>query len=309
MGRFITPDSKVTHPNDPQDLNRYAYCRNNPTNLVDPTGHGWLKNIFKAVNKFFDGIVNWLEKVTNSKWYVNVEVGQSHQFQDFQTLGQGTGQVLGDTITHPWSLPWQIGKGAYRWAHESRYGVLEEESGNTWITSSIEDDDNIFINGILNTYSDAFSNGRRVYKNEAFKVAYNPTDGPVADITESFLQKLFFTSSFDRQLARDLSGHKGITLAGHSQGGIIAANTLLNLGIRGQRDVVEKTIFYNTQISAPRAYLSSAMAGVNSKFVTYGSRYFDPSNVAGPNITEPLKFLSGIPGLYLPFGVDHHGIK
>ncbi len=39
MGRFITPDTIVQDPYDPQYLNRYAYCRNNPVNLVDPTGH------------------------------------------------------------------------------------------------------------------------------------------------------------------------------------------------------------------------------------------------------------------------------
>ena len=124
-----------------------------------------------------------------------------------------------------------------------------------------------------------------------------------------FLQKLFFTSSLDRQLANALAGHKGITLSGQSQGAIIVANTLVNLGLRDQRNVVSKVRYDNTQISSPRAYLSAALAGIDTKHVLYGSRYFDPSNLAGPNITEPLKFLSGIPGLYLPFGAAHHGIE
>jgi len=41
LGRFVTPDIFVQSPYDPQSLNRYAYCRNNPVNLVDPTGHFW----------------------------------------------------------------------------------------------------------------------------------------------------------------------------------------------------------------------------------------------------------------------------
>ena len=41
LGRFITPDSIVQSPYDPQSLNRYSYCRNNPINYVDPTGHWW----------------------------------------------------------------------------------------------------------------------------------------------------------------------------------------------------------------------------------------------------------------------------
>jgi len=38
MGRFLTPDPLAGHVSDPQTLNRYAYVRNNPLNLTDPTG-------------------------------------------------------------------------------------------------------------------------------------------------------------------------------------------------------------------------------------------------------------------------------
>ncbi len=41
MGRFITADPTVQHPTDPQDLNRYAYARNNPIRFTDPTGLGF----------------------------------------------------------------------------------------------------------------------------------------------------------------------------------------------------------------------------------------------------------------------------
>ena len=39
IGRFITPDSIIPDPYDPQSLNRYSYCRNNPLIYVDPSGH------------------------------------------------------------------------------------------------------------------------------------------------------------------------------------------------------------------------------------------------------------------------------
>jgi len=38
MGRFMTPDPLGGVKIDPQSLNKYAYVRNNPINLTDPTG-------------------------------------------------------------------------------------------------------------------------------------------------------------------------------------------------------------------------------------------------------------------------------
>ena len=41
LGRFITADTIVQSPSNPQTLNRYSYCGNNPVNRIDPTGHKW----------------------------------------------------------------------------------------------------------------------------------------------------------------------------------------------------------------------------------------------------------------------------
>lgn len=41
LGRFITADTIVQNPSDPQTLNRYSYCGNNPVNRVDLDGHKW----------------------------------------------------------------------------------------------------------------------------------------------------------------------------------------------------------------------------------------------------------------------------
>jgi RHS repeat-associated protein len=42
IGRFISPDSMVQAPYDPQTLNRYSYARNNPLIYTDPSGHIFL---------------------------------------------------------------------------------------------------------------------------------------------------------------------------------------------------------------------------------------------------------------------------
>lgn len=37
--RFVSPDTIIPNPANPQDLNRYSYVTNNPMTYVDPTGH------------------------------------------------------------------------------------------------------------------------------------------------------------------------------------------------------------------------------------------------------------------------------
>ena len=39
LGRFLSPDSIVPQPGNPQSLNRYSYTLNNPLRYTDPTGH------------------------------------------------------------------------------------------------------------------------------------------------------------------------------------------------------------------------------------------------------------------------------
>jgi RHS repeat-associated protein len=39
IGRFISADTVVPDPSDPQNLNRYSYVLNNPLKYTDPSGH------------------------------------------------------------------------------------------------------------------------------------------------------------------------------------------------------------------------------------------------------------------------------
>jgi RHS repeat-associated protein len=39
LGRFISADTIIPNPADPQSYNRYSYVRNFPLNRIDPTGH------------------------------------------------------------------------------------------------------------------------------------------------------------------------------------------------------------------------------------------------------------------------------
>ncbi len=48
LGRFITPDTVIPGFSNPQALNRYSYCLNNPINRIDPDGHWSWKKFFKS---------------------------------------------------------------------------------------------------------------------------------------------------------------------------------------------------------------------------------------------------------------------
>jgi RHS repeat-associated protein len=56
IGRFISPDTIAPNPMNPQSLNRYSYCLNNPLRYKDPTGH-W--------PEWLDQTINWAKW----QWY------------------------------------------------------------------------------------------------------------------------------------------------------------------------------------------------------------------------------------------------
>ncbi len=74
QGRFTQVDPigmRSVDLNDPQTLNLYAYCTNDPINHTDPDGLGffsWLKKLFKGIGKVLSAIGNAIAKVLNNRW-------------------------------------------------------------------------------------------------------------------------------------------------------------------------------------------------------------------------------------------------
>ncbi len=56
LGRFISADTIVPDPTNPQALNRYSYVLNNPIKYTDPSGHGWFKKLKRKVKGFFKAL-------------------------------------------------------------------------------------------------------------------------------------------------------------------------------------------------------------------------------------------------------------
>ncbi len=53
IGRFMSADPFIQHPDDLQSFNRYAYVLNNPLAYTDPSGYFSLKKFIKAHHKFW----------------------------------------------------------------------------------------------------------------------------------------------------------------------------------------------------------------------------------------------------------------
>jgi len=52
IGRFMSADPFIQAPTDTQSYNRYSYVRNNPVNLVDPSGYNWASRLRKKIKPF-----------------------------------------------------------------------------------------------------------------------------------------------------------------------------------------------------------------------------------------------------------------
>jgi RHS repeat-associated protein len=63
IGKFLSPDSVAPDQLNPQSLNKYAYCFNNPLKYNDPTGNwpNW-GNIGKAIKKAVSATVNFVKE-------------------------------------------------------------------------------------------------------------------------------------------------------------------------------------------------------------------------------------------------------
>ena len=55
IGRFITPDPIIQDLYDPQTLNSYTYCRNNPLRYIDPTGEAFGDSMYSNSRNFWLG--------------------------------------------------------------------------------------------------------------------------------------------------------------------------------------------------------------------------------------------------------------
>jgi RHS repeat-associated protein len=66
LGRFLSADPVVQDATDLQAFNHYAYVRNNPLSLTDPSGFSFLGGLFNAIGKFFTGVFKAVENAVKA---------------------------------------------------------------------------------------------------------------------------------------------------------------------------------------------------------------------------------------------------
>jgi RHS repeat-associated protein len=98
LGRFISPDSMVPDPGDPQALNRYTYCLNNPLIYTDPSGEfiDWVVFGFFVLFGAFCGAS--MAAVHNQNIFVGAVVG-AFTAAASMGVGYGVGSVVTKALT------------------------------------------------------------------------------------------------------------------------------------------------------------------------------------------------------------------
>ena len=95
IGRFITPDPGQPDLNDPQTLNPYVYCVNNPLRYVDPTGM-----FVEELIEFLGGIFNFKRNMAEQESQESLPEAEKEELENVDTpptlreLGQKVGAAL-----------------------------------------------------------------------------------------------------------------------------------------------------------------------------------------------------------------------
>jgi RHS repeat-associated protein len=118
IGRFISPDSIVQSLANPQTLNRYSYCLNNPLKYVDPSGHSF----WSTLGWIALGVVCTVAVAAVALTVVGIGVGIVAAIGDLTAAttigGIGVGLLHVAEVSLPLMVPFLIG-GAYKYQQDN----------------------------------------------------------------------------------------------------------------------------------------------------------------------------------------------
>jgi RHS repeat-associated protein len=93
LGRFIQADPYIQNLYDPQSLNRYSYVRNNPINLIDPSGNF----IWAIIGAILKAVITAAVAGAITNIAIQALSGNIHSIKDVARAG-ATGAAFGATL-------------------------------------------------------------------------------------------------------------------------------------------------------------------------------------------------------------------
>ena len=191
LGRFVTPDSIIQDPYDPQTLNRYAYCRNNPVKYVDPSG-----NIYQPVRWALNSIFNFVRGIfSGGRFSGGFSPGRFAASWAWSS-GEGIGKFAGI----------EIGMGIYNYKNQP-LTLLRPTGIEKPITS-------LYVLGIgtRKPYAQRYANDSLAY------VGFSESRSFLSDFTRAGMQLIFGHSKASQQLADFMKTGNITFVNAHSEG-------------------------------------------------------------------------------------------
>ncbi|MBL7130493.1 MAG: VCBS repeat-containing protein [Candidatus Omnitrophica bacterium] len=295
IGRFITPDTLVQNPFDPQALNRYTYCRNNPVNLTDPTGHwSWSKFWKSFAGAFVGAIVTVLTAGAGAPlWIAGMAGGFFGGGLTGGLEGGWKGMLIGAAAGGALGAFGGWGVGEFGWGFGA--GMLVAGAGvagatNSWdrfagglvgglsgwaVGSGIDahfhqplseavpeggvrNQQIVEGRGVGTTPKDAL----QVANETGSRVVYTESRGFVSDMVRGGMQLLFKNSLASRQFAQYMLGHPNTTYNLHSEMTLTALGAAKQLAAAGQQ--VEGSHFNLVSAFYSKGTAESAFNGIGA---------------------------------------------
>ncbi len=299
LGRFLSADSLVEAPYNPQTLNRYTYVRNNPLNRIDPTGNASWDGFW---NGFWGGMSAAWEATRNFASGFGMAFSRNAFYGSIDRKPNGFAQRFGFEVGGALSTPVSMLTGAMFAVRSDMYRASEDLSRILSFEEAVERAHRFGIstNGLGNPLDKAQELARKRNLGNGAHV-FNYPGGIVHDLTESTLQ-LFFPglTGLDRA-AYNLASAAGSVprFYGHSQGSITERNTSFLLGMTWQRGTLK-----SVQLAgSPSPFMVNRMLviGVGG---TSSAAYRNDASILDPvvSIGSPWLALISIPAFIFPSG-------
>ncbi|MEK6528127.1 MAG: RHS repeat-associated core domain-containing protein, partial [Nitrospirota bacterium] len=237
LGRFISADTIVQNPFDPQALNRYSYARNNPLIYTDPSGHKWWDVIAGAVvggvsagiASDWDGDAVWKGAVAGA-----VAGLVSSELSGY--VGWGIGSAVGGAAGGATSVALnggngnEIWRGAYMGAAYAAIGAsVGWTVGNVASYYNIE---NVYVAGLLQIGSGAVAGGigAELTGGSFAQGAQSGAIGAAASVVANRAAAKFFTKNTKTGEMSQKQAQKTLTV---KKGGVLYASAEGAAGIVG----------------------------------------------------------------------------